>query len=204
MNGHNDLDDVSVDDPEIRKVLVHSIDVNEGTDLLTRLTRFSDWHRMKRSIAWILRLKPNLSETSLPPKTGATSSKDNLPRVEELERAEKTILKLVESDAFPEEVEAVRKIQGADCKTDHDFAKARKTEVKKTSTLYRLDPFLDQDGLIRVGGRLRKSQEFPEDFKHPMILPGKSFIVDLKIRYAHWRVAHAGRGITLSELRIRY
>ena len=79
-----------------------------------------------------------------------------------------------------------------------------KSEIKKSSTLYRLDPFLDQDGLIRVGGRLSKSQEFSEGFKHPVILPKKSFIVDLIVRDAHKRVAHAGRGITLSELRSQY
>ena len=91
-----------------------------------------------------------------------------------------------------------------DCDSDRQFAKAVKSEIKKSSTLYRLDPFLDQDGLIRVGGRLSKSQEFSAGFKHPVILPKKSFIVDLIVRDAHKRVAHAGRGITLSELRTQY
>ena len=40
--------------------------------------------------------------------------------------------------------------------------------------------------------------------KHPVILPKKSFIVELIIRDAHKKVAHAGRGITLNELRSRY
>ncbi len=75
--------------------------------------------------------------------------------------------------------------------------KVRKSEIKKTSFLYRLDPFLDQDGLIPVRGRLSKSQELPEDFKHPVILPRKSFVVNLI-------VTDAGRGITLSELRSQY
>ena len=78
--------------------------------------------------------------------------------------------------------------------------KAKKSEVKKSSALYHLDPFLDQDGLIRVGGRLGNSQEFPEDLKHPK----KSFIVDLIVCDAHTKVAHAGRGITLNELRSQY
>ncbi|XP_067024054.1 uncharacterized protein [Acropora muricata] len=72
------------------------------------------------------------------------------------------------------------------------------------SALYRLDPILDENSLIRVGGRLAKSPEFPEDFKHPVILPKKSFVVDLIIRDAHEKVAHAGRGITLSTLRNQY
>ena len=79
-----------------------------------------------------------------------------------------------------------------------------KSEIKKSSTLYRLDPFLDQDGLIRVGGRLSKLQEFSGGFKHLVILPKKSFIVDLIVRDTHKRVTHAGRGITLSELRSQY
>ena len=57
--------------------------------------------------------------------------------------------------------------------------------AKKSSTLYRLDHFLDQDGVIRVGGRLSKSQEFAKDLKHPVILPKKSFIVDFIDRDPH-------------------
>ena len=70
--------------------------------------------------------------------------------------------------------------------------------------MYCLDPFLDWDGLIRVGRRLSKSEEFSEDFKHPLILPKKSFIVELIICDAHTKVAHAGRGIMQSELRSQY
>ena len=44
------------------------------------------------------------------------------------------------------------------------------------------------------------SQEFEENFKHPVILPKKSSIVELIIHDAHKKVAHAGRGITLNEL----
>ena len=86
-------------------------------------------------------------------------------RVEELDRAEKTILKLVQSGAFPKERKALQEVRRVDFESDRQFAKAMKSEIKKSSTLYRLDPFLDQDGLIRVGGRLSKSQEFSEGFK---------------------------------------
>ena len=52
---------------------------------------------------------------------------------------------------------------------------------------------LDQNGLMRVGGMIKKSQEFPEDFKYPVILPKKSFVVDLIIRDEHERVGHRSR-----------
>lgn len=160
-----DMDDVSYNDPEVKKVLVHSMDVEEKVDLLKRLTRFCECHRMKKSIAWILRLKPNMDKRALLPKGGAdrvprTENMRRKPlRVEELDRAEKTILKLVQSGAFPKEREALRKVRRVDCESDRQFAKAMKSEIKKSITLYRPDPFLDQDGLIRVGGGLSKSQE---------------------------------------------
>ena len=205
-----DLDDVSNNDPEVKKVLVHSMNVEENADLLKRLARFSEWHRMQRSIAWILRLKPNCDERALlstdkQDKVGSTAKVKRKPlRVEELDRAEKTILKLVQSGAFPKEIEALQKVRRVDCESDRQFAKAMKSEIKKSSTLYCLDPFLDWDGLIHVGRRLSKSQEFSEGFKHPVILPKRSFIVDLIVRNAH-KVAHAGRGgITLSQLRSQY
>ena len=125
-------------------------------------------------------------------------------RVEELQRAEGAILQLVQSCAFPSEVEVLQKIQMKDCQSERNLAKAKKFEIKRSSALYRLDPILKENGLIRVGGRLAKSPEFPEDFKHPVILPKKSIVVDLIIHDAHEKVAHAGRGITLSALRNQY
>ena len=85
----------------------------------------------------------------------------------------------------------------------NNLARTKKFEIKRSSALYRLDPILDKNGLIRVGGRLAKSHEFPEDFKHPVILPKKSS-VDLIIRDALEKIAHAGQGITLSALRNHY
>ena len=80
-----------------------------------------------------------------------------------------------------------------DCQSERNLAKAKKFDIKRSSTLYRLDPILDENGLIHVGGRLPKSPKFPEDFKHPVILPNKSFVVDLIICDAHEKVAHAGQ-----------
>ena len=194
-----DLDDIPVDDPEVKRILVHSTDVDESEDFLTRLNRFFEWHRLKRSIACILRLKPKQGITDDGTRRGRKRHKVEAKplRVEEL-------LKLIQSRAFPKEIGALQKIQRADSKDDRQFTKAKKTEIRKSGTLFCLDPFLDKDGLMRVGGRLGNSQEFEENFKHPVILPKKSFIIELIIRNAHKKVAHAGRGITLNELRSRY
>ena len=43
-----DLDNVYYNDAEVKEVVVHSMDVEGNANLLERLTRFSEWHRMKK------------------------------------------------------------------------------------------------------------------------------------------------------------
>ena len=151
--------------------MVHSTDGDESEAFLTTLNRFSEWHRLKRSIAWILRLKPKQGITDDGTRRGGKRHKNEAKPlgVEEL-------LKLIQSRSFPKEIGALQKIQRADSKDDRQFTKAKKSEIRKSGTLFCLHPFLDKDGLIRVGGRLGNSQEFEENFRHPVILPKKSFI----------------------------
>ena len=206
------LSSVLNNDPDVKKVQVLTTVVDEKADILTRLARFSNWHGMKRCIAWILRLKQLLTHKQLPltdkaHRTRNAAIKDTSHEsftVEEMQRAGKTILRLVQDSAFPRELEVLRKIQREHCQESCDFSRARKAEIKKSSTLYQLDPVLDKNGLLRVGGRLGKSRVFPDDFKHPVILPKKSFVVNLVIRDAHERVGHSGRSITLGALRSKY
>ena len=62
-----------------------------------------------------------------------------------------------------------------------------------------LNPFMDENGLIRVGGRFRKSSlEFGT--VHP-VLSKTGNVTKMIIRWCHERTAHSGRNITLNELR---
>ena len=72
--------------------------------------------------------------------------------------------------------------------------------MKKTSSLYRLDAFIDGDGVLRVGGRIRNAS-IPYDVKHPVILPSKGHVTMLLVRHHHERISHQGRGISLNDLR---
>ncbi|KAK7582689.1 hypothetical protein V9T40_014134 [Parthenolecanium corni] len=64
--------------------------------------------------------------------------------------------------------------------------------VKNKSSLVSLNPFLDGDGVMRVGGRLDRS-EFLDDKKHPIILPAKSHFARILCRHVHEKYFHAGR-----------
>lgn len=63
-----------------------------------------------------------------------------------------------------------------------------------------MDVFLDQDGLLRVGGRL-KNASLPTTVKHPVLIPKDHPISRTIIAYCHERVQHQGKGITINELR---
>ena len=66
--------------------------------------------------------------------------------------------------------------------------------------MYKLDPFIDDNGILRVGGRLRRPN-LNDDHKFPIILPKNDHVSSLIVRYFHENVKHQGRGITLNELR---
>lgn len=58
-----------------------------------------------------------------------------------------------------------------------------------------LSPFIDDEGIIRVGGRLRHAF-IPLDGRHPILIPRQSPISTLLVRHYHARVKHQGRVLT--------
>lgn len=58
----------------------------------------------------------------------------------------------------------------------------------KQSTLKKLNPIVDKDGLLRVGGRLSYADLSKEE-KHPLIIPHVHHVATLLVRYFHEQVA---------------
>ena len=65
--------------------------------------------------------------------------------------------------------------------------------IKKSSPLSKLDPIL-QDGLLRVGGRLRHAV-IPEHLKHPVILPKGIHVTNIIIQYYPVTSGHLAENI---------
>ena len=106
--------------------------------------------------------------------------------VEDLQKAELLRIKTVQCRAFPEEMKALEvKQQRSDLN-----GKVKKV-TKRSIPIHRLDPFLDKDGILRVGGRILEAG-VPYVVKHPAILPKRSHVTDLVIRHFHQRTAHPG------------
>ncbi|KAJ6634589.1 hypothetical protein Bhyg_13164 [Pseudolycoriella hygida] len=64
-------------------------------------------------------------------------------------------------------------------------------ELFARSKLIKLRPFVDREGLLRVGGRLSKSQ-LNYEAKHPIILPKNNYFTKLIVLQAHKYTLHGG------------
>lgn len=73
-------------------------------------------------------------------------------------------------------------------------------QLPRSNALVRLTPFIDRDGLLRVGGRLHHANIDPET-KHPLILPRNSPLTKLIIANAHEKTLHGGTQVTLGFIR---
>ena len=179
-------------DPEAKKPkIVFTTFVNQSQDIVMLLEdRTSNWQRLKKLVAIWLTFKDFI-------KSKRTLTKVPLD-VEVLRRAENEIIKSVQKRAFAPELD--RLISRSD--SDHLSNRMWKHSVKRCSPLHRLDPFVDNQGILRVGGRLRKS-ELNDEVKFPVILPKSYHVTSLIARWCHEQVQHSGRGFTLNELRTR-
>ncbi|XP_039537633.1 uncharacterized protein LOC120485904 [Pimephales promelas] len=75
--------------------------------------------------------------------------------------------------------------------------------ASSSSKMRDLRPFLDEDELLCVGGRLQQS-DFSYREKHPWILPNKDRYCELLVQYNHEFIMHSGLRDTLVQTRSRY
>ena len=209
-NRNDDVNiDLSPDDPEVKKVQVFATGVRHErmATISERLEHFSNWHRAKRAVAACMKFKVSLQQSpkKLVHAAKKTSKEKDTstyrsPSVDEMRKAEQAILKSLQEEVFPEEIKILKSLEVQNDDASREFAKRRNLSMKKTSSLYRLDPYLDKDGVLRVGGRIRNALVSYE-IKHPVILPSKGHITALLVRYHYERISHQGRGMTLNDLR---
>ena len=72
--------------------------------------------------------------------------------------------------------------------------------VPSTSSIHQLDSFIDKDGVLRVGGRLVKSN-LSHELKHPVLVPKYCTMSQLIIRYFREKTANSRRWMTINEIR---
>ena len=74
-------------------------------------------------------------------------------KVTNLESAERAIIPALQTRAFKEELDVLMQMKRKNPNPNSRvFAQQRKTNIKTFSSLYKLDPFVDEDGILRVDG----------------------------------------------------
>ncbi|XP_012271144.2 uncharacterized protein LOC105694768 [Orussus abietinus] len=145
-----------------------------ATDLLAR---FSTLHRLLRVTAWCHRFGTNCRRSADDRAKGPLTP-------EELAQIRRHWVRIAQLQGFPDEI---GRLQG-------------KKGVSLKSAILKFGPFLDDQGMLRVGGRLQHSL-LAYDEKHPILLPGKHRFATLVIGQAHRAVLHGGTQMTLGYLR---
>ena len=199
------------DDPEIKRESQALLSLtNAGTNYINQLLEyFSSWSRLKKFVAWILRYREKLKQSSKRCREGLVLVQDSPEdrtysplSVDEIDKAEKEILKFVQRQSFEEELSRLEEQEDGNGSNDLKSTKDRKPQIKKSSAIYKLDP-MKVGGLLYVGGRLRQAP-ISQPAKHQIILPNKHHVVDLIVRYYHLMSGHSGLEHVLSMIRGKF
>ncbi|XP_011689996.1 PREDICTED: uncharacterized protein LOC105451327 [Wasmannia auropunctata] len=155
--------------------------VNPKPDMRGLIKRYSSLTRLIRITSWILRAIERFRHSKTVP-----ASQDPLTALE-LESSLLFWVKLTQHAYFSTEIRLLR----------------GNKQLPKSSSLYRLTPFLDTEGRFRLRGRLQLSQlDLAE--KHPLIQLRSSRLTDLIMDYYHKQTLHGGPQLMLSVIRRKF
>ena len=163
------------------------------------IERCSSLNKLKRAVAYLSRFKKYLwsktKRANIPPLTSSDVSLWKHPlSVTELESSLFDLCRLAQKDIFPEAVDFLSSSE----------RKEHKPSLRdEMNSIRALCPFVDGDGLLRVGGRLQRSN-LSKDSKHPIILPKRHMLTDLVVRHYHSESRHSGYQYVLAQTRRQF
>jgi len=169
-------------DGEIRQEVVNMKTEVQMMALDTqRFEKFSDWKALLRAVAVLQHISLSFKSKTLCKGWHICGESTSVPA---LTHSQKFILKTVQREYYSEEISRLETMQA----------------VPRSSQLQDLNPVLDSDGILRVGGRLNLSS-IQDNQKNPVIVPGRSHVGLLLVRHYHDEVRHQGRLFTEGAIR---
>lgn len=143
------------------------------------LKKYSSLSKAIRILGWILRFIYKAQRKS--------NENSNYLTIHDYNLAKRLLIKTTQEKSFPEEIKGLKKTNS----------------INKNSSLYSLNPFLDENNILRVGGRLQHA-DISYNQKHQIILPYGNIYTILLIEEMHRESLHGGVTLTHSNIRMEY
>ncbi|XP_033727676.1 uncharacterized protein LOC117317008 [Pecten maximus] len=168
--------------PEVH-VAKGSVSKKKSFDI-TKFERFSQWDRLVKAISYLIHLARSFKMSSHPCVGWHLCAKHKEQSLKE--DAERLIIMKLQKEHYSKEIECLQNGKN----------------LPRNSSILSLTPFLDEQGVLRVGGRLNKTHEPAHTTQlNPIIIPGKSHVGLLLVRHFHHKVQHQGRHLTEGAVR---
>lgn len=168
---------MSEDDRELSPKYVNII---SKTSSVLNVSKFSKYLTLVRVVAWMKRFMNN--------KFRLSDNQSGDISAGELQEAKRVLCLIVQSEVYNKEF--------IDLKS--------KQRVDKSSTIYKLSPIIGDDGLIRLNGRIGRSDVIPAFTKRPVILPKDHPLTRLIVHHHHCLMKHQNTNAIMSEIRQRF
>ncbi|XP_026119086.1 uncharacterized protein LOC113098285 [Carassius auratus] len=172
-------------DSEIRpQVCTNLTEVPKSTWNSERFSRFSNFNTLIRAIARLIHIASSFSKHSKDDSCRGWHICCKGPTEEELEKARILVLKSAQYESYPTEIQRI----------------VATHNLPRKSVLRKLSPVLDNNGLLRVGGRIVRS-DLGTCEVNPIIIQGTHHVATLIVRHYHEAVKHQGRHFTEGAVR---
>lgn len=157
--------------------------------LLQDLKNTSSFTRLVRKMCWVKLFIRNCKRGRRELKILPVEEHESRLRTIQFSESEETEaihewVRMEQLAAYEKEIEALKKTG----------------KVSVSSRVVALVPFLDMNGLLRVGGRLQNGM-WSFEVKHPLLLPGNGHLALLIARFVHWKMMHGTYQVMAGQIR---
>lgn len=115
-------------------------------------------------------------------------SRSRVLSFDDFQESRKYLFRALQKNSFKKEMESL----------------SLKTSLPKDSTVRRLCPYVDEDGVMRVMGRLENALFLKFATRHPIVLPKNHYLTTLIIRQFHEDLFHQNKMLIFNEIRTKY
>lgn len=171
-------------DPDIQEETRSVVALHVSSEEDTLFSRFSELAKLLKCLAYCFRFSTNCQLPKAQRSFGPLSP-------DECDRALKALVRLAQHSSFPIEVNSYTRQQRPS------------TLPSPKSPLRGLNIFMDENGLLRIDGRVRYAN-IPYDTRFPILLPSDHKLSLLIARAIHIKTLHGGPSLILATMRQRF